>query len=54
MGLAALLNELRRLGEERGWSVIRWITADDNYRARSKYDRYATRTPWITYDMQPG
>lgn len=50
----ALLNELKRLGSERGWSVIRWITADNNYRARSKYDRYATRTPWITYDMQPG
>ncbi len=32
---------------------MRWITADDNHRARSKYDKHATRTSWITYDMAP-
>lgn len=46
-----LLEELRRLAGENGWSVIRWITADDNYRGRATYDRHATRTSWITYDM---
>ena len=48
-----LLAALKRIGAERGWTVIRWITADNNYRARSKYDREARRTPWITYDMSP-
>ncbi len=48
--IAALAEEARR----RGWSVIRWITADDNYRARGVYDRVATRTMWITYDLKPG
>jgi GNAT superfamily N-acetyltransferase len=48
-----LLGELRRIGRERGWTVIRWITAEDNYRARGKYDQHATRTPWVTYDMPP-
>lgn len=48
-----LLEELKRIGRERNWTVIRWITADDNYRARGKYDQLAVRTPWITYDMQP-
>ncbi|MCB1447405.1 MAG: GNAT family N-acetyltransferase [Rhizobiaceae bacterium] len=38
---------------ERNWSVIRWITRDDNYRARSVYDRVAARTNWITYDLTP-
>ena len=52
-GVDALLAELRRLSREHGWSVVRWITADDNYRARSAYDRVAERTPWITYDMAP-
>ncbi len=47
----ALFDELRRIGRERDWSVVRWITADDNYRARSKYDQVSTRTGWITYDM---
>jgi ribosomal protein S18 acetylase RimI-like enzyme len=47
----ALLTALRRVALARGWSVVRWITADDNHRARSVYDRYAERTMWITYDM---
>ncbi|MGW4686429.1 N-acetyltransferase family protein [Streptomyces sp. NPDC004244] len=49
-----LLARLREMAAEHGWSVVRWITADDNYRARGKYDQVATRTPWITYDMAPG
>lgn len=49
----ALLAELRRLAVVHRWSVVRWITADDNYRGRAKYDQYAARTRWITYDMTP-
>ncbi|WP_441245480.1 N-acetyltransferase family protein [Kitasatospora sp. McL0602] len=49
----ALLARLREIAAERGWSVVRWITADDNHRARGKYDQVATRTMWVTYDMQP-
>ncbi|MFE5795427.1 GNAT family N-acetyltransferase [Streptomyces sp. NPDC056503] len=49
-----LLSTLRGIGAKRGWSVVRWITADDNHRARSKYDQVATRTMWITYDMATG
>jgi hypothetical protein len=33
--------------------VIRWITAENNYRARGVYDRLATRTNWVTYDLLP-
>lgn len=43
----------KALGRERNWSVIRWITREDNYRARSVYDRLATRTNWVTYDLTP-
>ena len=38
-------------GQKHGWSVIRWITAEDNYRARSVYDRVGTKTKWVTYDI---
>ena len=31
---------------------LRWITADDNYRARSLYDKIAERTKWVTYDIK--
>jgi len=46
-----LIEAVRDHGRAKGWSVIRWITADDNYRARNLYDRVATRTQWITYDI---
>lgn len=49
----ALLQALRERGAERGWSVVRWITAQDNARARAKYDQVAVPTTWVTYDMAP-
>jgi GNAT superfamily N-acetyltransferase len=48
----ALLAHLRRLAAARGWGVVRWLTAPDNERARTVYDRVAAPTPWISYDMQ--
>ena len=48
---AALIEAVKAEGRARGWTVIRWITADDNYRARGLYDRLATKTKWVTYDI---
>lgn len=50
----ALFIEIDRLAKERSWPIVRWTTADDNYTARSVYDRLALRTTWITYDMTAG
>lgn len=47
--ILALADEARR----RGWSVVRWITAENNARARAVYDRVATATCWVTYDLDP-
>ncbi len=49
----ALLAELRTLASRHGWDVVRWITSETNLRARSTYDRLATRTGYLTYDMPP-
>lgn len=35
----------------KGWSDLSWLTADNNYRARSLYDQLAQRAGWITYEM---
>lgn len=48
----ALLEAVEAEGRKRGWPFYRWITADDNYRARGLYDRVATRTMWVTYQYQ--
>ena len=50
----ALLGHLSALAEREGRSVVRWITAEDNSRARALYDSTATATKWVTYDMVPG
>ena len=50
----ALLDHLSAIASERGWSIVRWITADNNYRAQALYDRVATKTDWLTYDIKIG
>ena len=47
----ALIAAIAEEGRRRGWSVIRWITAESNSRARAVYDRVAKLTPWRTYDI---
>lgn len=49
----ALIDALTEEGRARGWSMIRWITADDNARARALYDKMAVATRWVTYDLKP-
>ena len=46
-----LLDAVAAEAARRGWAEVRWITADDNYRGRTLYDRVATPTMWITYEM---
>src|SRR5687767_2602081 len=51
-GLAeALVDAVAAEGRRRGWVLVRWITGEENYRARSFYDRIADRTPWLTYQI---
>ena len=47
----ALLEELKVIAQQKNWPVIRWITRDNNYRARGLYDRLAVKTDWNTYEM---
>lgn len=48
----ALIGAIAEIGRQEGWSVIRWITAENNYRGRAVYDRVAALTPWRTYDIK--
>ena len=47
----ALYAELEKQGKDHGWQLIRWITAENNYRARSLYDKISNRTHWVTYQL---
>ena len=50
---AALIGAVAAEGRRRGWSVLRWITAEDNRAGRAAYDRVARLTGWRTYDISP-
>ena len=49
----ALLRRAAEIAAEGGANVVRWITASDNTTARRLYDRVATATEWVTYEMNP-
>jgi len=48
-----LFEALSEQARVHGWSKVAWITRDNNYRARAVYDRVATRTDWVTYELTP-
>ncbi len=49
--VTALFDDLTTHARARGWPSVRWITADDNYRARAVYDRLSHKTQWNTYQL---
>ncbi|ADE38941.1 GNAT family N-acetyltransferase [Candidatus Puniceispirillum marinum] len=46
-----LIHAIDAIAGQRGWDVVRWITRDDNYRARALYDKLSTRSNWLVYEM---
>ena len=46
-----ILNELKKISKSKGWNLIRWITHDDNLRAKALYDRVAEKTKWDVYEL---
>ena len=47
-----LFKELRKYSKDSNWKIIRWITRDDNYRAKGVYDRISSKTNWDLYEMK--
>ena len=47
----ALINRVEDIARERGAGIVRWITANDNFVGQKLYDRMASRTMWVTYDL---
>ena len=47
-----LINRIREISKSRGWSLVRWITRDDNLRAKSLYNRISEKTNWDVYELK--
>jgi ribosomal protein S18 acetylase RimI-like enzyme len=48
----ALIETLAEKGRMSGWQSIYWQTAASNQTAQHLYDRLATRTDWVRYEME--
>ena len=47
-----LINELKEISKSKRWNMMRWITRDDNLRAKSLYDRVSKKTNWDVYELK--
>ena len=48
-----LIAHVSQVARSRGWALVRWLTADDNYRARTLYDRVAAKSHFNLYELTP-
>lgn len=46
-----LIDRVVKKASEQNYLVVRWKTAETNYKARTLYDRLAQKTIWITYEI---
>mgnify|MGYP001230275002 CR=1 FL=1 len=47
-----LIQEIKKISKKNNWNLVRWITHDDNKRAKSLYDRVAKKTTWDLYELK--
>ena len=47
-----LIYKMKEISKFRGWNLVRWITRDDNVRAKSLYDRVSEKTNWDVYELK--
>ena len=47
-----IISELKSISEKNKWGLIRWITRNDNKRAKSLYDKVSEKTTWDTYELK--
>ena len=47
-----LINKMKEISHTKGWKLVRWITRNDNLRAKSLYDRVSEKTNWDVYELK--
>ena len=47
----SLIEQVHQIGKSKNWPYINWITKDDNYTARTLYDKISTKTDWNFYEL---
>lgn len=47
----SLIQRLTEMAEAEGRTFVQWMTATDNHRAQALYEKVATKTDWLTYEI---
>ena len=46
-----LIHKLNEISNKNNWGLVRWVTRDDNTKAKSLYDKIAKKTNWDLYEL---
>ena len=46
-----LIIRLKQISIEKKWNLVRWITRDNNVRAKKVYDKVSNLTNWDVYEL---
>ena len=46
-----IIKELKGISKRNNWNLVRWITRDDNIKAKSLYKKLSKKTNWEVYEL---
>ena len=46
-----LIEQLKQISINKKWNLVRWITRDNNVRAKKVYDKVSNKTNWDVYEL---
>ncbi len=46
-----LIKQLKKISKDKKWNLVRWITRDNNVRAKKVYDKISNKTNWDVYEL---
>ena len=47
-----IINKLNEISKANGWNLVRWITRENNSRAKALYDRVSEKSTWDVYELK--
>ena len=46
-----LIKQLKKISKDKKWNLVRWITRENNIRAKKVYDKISNKTNWDVYEL---
>jgi GNAT superfamily N-acetyltransferase len=46
-----IIREIKEISKRNNWNLVRWITLDDNIKAKSLYKKLSKKTNWEVYEL---